>query len=108
MDPERAIGRPVNREAPAIGFVPIVAVEHIEGNPPPLQNGERRSADLSGVHHNSRTPFHLADITQLNTFREPGQHQWSRVHTAEVPGAYSRNDEKETHSGEDDPDRGPH
>ena len=69
-NPEFTIGRWLKQPSPAIGLGPVMAIEPIQRDAAPLQNSERRSADLPRVHDDGGTQFHLSDIAELHGIRE--------------------------------------
>src|SRR5881396_322917 len=84
-----------------------MAVETVQRNAPPLQNSERGTVDLFGMHDHRRTELHLADLAESYRLCKTREEQGGRVGTAEISGSDSWNQEKEHDSGNDDPDRGP-
>src|SRR5437016_14302772 len=59
------------------------------------------------MHNDGRTELDLADFAQLHGISKSRYQQGLRCRAREIAGAYTRDYEKETHAGHDDPRRRP-
>src|SRR5437867_504638 len=95
MQPVLIVRRRPHAGPPANGLRPVMAVETVQRNAAPLQNSERGTVDLFGMHDHRGTELHLADLPESYRLCKTREEQGRRVGTAEISGSDSWNQEKE-------------